>query len=227
MIRMHSNYQNIKNNADIDWDDYIIKLPDNIKTTALWEKEISDHFKIITRLYAKLDVLEIGCSNGRWLRYFRDISEIPIRLYGIDNNPVGFIKRDIEFIVGDALDLPYNDNRFDIVFTLGLIEHFPRGLRQRIIDEEIRVVKKGGIIFNHIPNTNILSMEMIRIKFVYDIMRHIHHYFFRPETIHKYMLSKGFKELFCGYIGTFKNYGFLSPNLVTADSYLSITQKVR
>ena len=48
----------------------------------------------------------------------------------------------IEFNVGNAVELPYADNQFDIVFALECIFHFPS--REQFIAEAHRVLKPGG-----------------------------------------------------------------------------------
>ena len=56
-----------------------------------------------------------------------------------------------EFEVGDCLNLPYSDNSFDVVFSIGLLEHFEDA--RPVLMEKLRVLKKNGLMFNYIvPN---------------------------------------------------------------------------
>ncbi len=56
--------------------------------------------------------------------------------------------KDIDnFVVGDALDLPYADNSFDAVFLSGPLYHLPdKGDRIRALSEARRVLKPNGIM---------------------------------------------------------------------------------
>lgn len=53
-----------------------------------------------------------------------------------------------EYVFGNALSMPFKDEQFDIVFSIGLLEHFDDVLEP--ISEQIRVLKKGGIWFGYI-----------------------------------------------------------------------------
>ncbi|MBF0532475.1 MAG: class I SAM-dependent methyltransferase [Candidatus Omnitrophica bacterium] len=122
----------------------------------------------------KLTVLEIGCSSGRWLRWFE--KEYGAQVYGVDLNPVQASKVD-RFILGDGLNLPLLDGTFDIVFSLGLIEHFPDvQTRERLVAEHVRVAKqKTGVIWIGLPNMN-FSLSCLWTKFYYDHILGYQHY---------------------------------------------------
>lgn len=51
----------------------------------------------------------------------------------------------VEFHVADAMDLPYQDNRFDLVVSQNAFEHIPDPLIA--LKEAVRVTKKGGLIY--------------------------------------------------------------------------------
>ena len=57
-----------------------------------------------------------------------------------------------EFKVGDAENLPYKENIYDVVASIGLLEHFDDPAK--VIEEKIRVTKKGGWIINYIVEKN-------------------------------------------------------------------------
>ena len=56
-------------------------------------------------------------------------------------------------IIGDARSLPFKDNSFDFVYSLGVVEHFPQTLKA--IQEQARVVKKGGKVLLTVPRRSI------------------------------------------------------------------------
>lgn len=102
----------------------------------------------------KLKVLEIGCGRGSLSSYFSernhechlvDISkkaiEIAIEIFKKNNH-------DAKFYVEDAESLKFTDSSFDIVFSIGLLEHFSNP--KKTLEEQFRVLKKGGIWFGYI-----------------------------------------------------------------------------
>lgn len=48
-------------------------------------------------------------------------------------------------VVASALDLPFNDNSVDDVFSAHLVEHFDPQEAEKFFNEIYRVLKKGGI----------------------------------------------------------------------------------
>lgn len=69
-----------------------------------------------------------------------DIDE-PAVIYARNN----FAKPNLEFLVGDALDLPFPDNAFEIVICSQVYEHVPDA--QRMMDEIYRVLVPGGVCY--------------------------------------------------------------------------------
>jgi malonyl-CoA O-methyltransferase len=82
-------------------------------------------------------VLEVGCGKGRYInrlncdRYACDVADASKYIDG-------------KFFIGSCLQLPFEDNSFDIVFSCEVLEHsiFP----DNAIKELLRVTKKGGTV---------------------------------------------------------------------------------
>lgn len=111
-------------------------------------------------------ILDVGCGIGR------TVSKLVARgreAYGVDLPCLsGFwaeLRRDPErFFCADASALPFTNDYFDTVISLGVIEHIGTRLghctleddyltkRQRYADELLRVVKPGGRILIACPN---------------------------------------------------------------------------
>lgn len=103
---------------------------------------IVDFFRaivIIAQLKPKR-CLDVGCGLGgliRWLRFFG------VEAYGLDfsehakeiANPQ--IKKYIK--LGDATNIPYPDNYFDLVFSFDLLHHIEQSKIKKTIKETIRV----------------------------------------------------------------------------------------
>lgn len=74
------------------------------------------------------NVLDAGCGEGETLE--RLASRLPDAVTGVDLNPesVAFAAERIpggEFAVADILALPFEDDSFDLVFCLEVLEHIP------------------------------------------------------------------------------------------------------
>lgn len=85
-----------------------------------------------------LTILEVGCNVGAQISClnemgFRNLHGIEIQEYAVtqaaDSNPGS------EFVQGDALHLPFEDDAFDLVFTSGVLihispEHIEQAMRE-------------------------------------------------------------------------------------------------
>lgn len=94
--------------------------------------------------------LEIGCNYGRELKFIEDYTKV----YGIDKDSSKiFQAKDYvkgEFKVGDASNLPYKSNRFDLCYSSGVFVHNPPEKIVNYINEMIRVSKKYVLIVEYI-----------------------------------------------------------------------------
>lgn len=86
-------------------------------------KERNDWFMEMVKSFGAETVLDVGCGPGMLVKSLRDEG---IEAYGLDFAPS--LKR-IQwhgmpyFINGSALDLPFPDNSFDLVFSSEFFEH--------------------------------------------------------------------------------------------------------
>ncbi len=94
-----------------------------------------------------LDVLEVGSGVGRWASSF-DLTET--RFFGIDaredlvraaraNFPEGRFD-----LLGSDLLFPYEDESFDLVFSVTVMHHYPVPAKQTLLSEMWRVARPGG-----------------------------------------------------------------------------------
>lgn len=101
-----------------------------------------------------LKILDAGCGNGRMLRKFCELGAEPVNCRGIDlSTDVIWYARansvdDITYNIGDIKDMPYCNNRFDIILNLGVLIHIKDNDYIREIAKEFhRVLKPGGLVF--------------------------------------------------------------------------------
>lgn len=92
----------------------------------------------------------------------------------------------VSYQVADALHLPYDNESFDVVCAMDILEHVEDP--ERLIQEASRVLKLNGLFFFHTFNRNFLSYLLI-IKgvewFVRNAPPHMHVYslFIRPNEL--------------------------------------------
>ena len=98
--------------------------------------------------------LEIGCGLGRGARLMIDKMGFS-RVVAFDLEGIlvkraqfltsGRLKGNIDFFVGDAQELPFDDDTFDAVVNFGIIHHVLDW--RRSISEISRTLKPGGVFY--------------------------------------------------------------------------------
>lgn len=99
-------------------------------------------------------VLEVGCGRGSMSAYFAangfDCTLLDSSRSAIDTAQEIFSAHGLRarFDVGDAMNLPYDDGSFDVVFSIGLLEHFED--IETPLSEQISVLSKGGLFLGYV-----------------------------------------------------------------------------
>ena len=108
-------------------------------------------------------VLDLGCGNGRFSEIFRE----DIDYVGVDNSEkmIEIAKKEHsgkKFQIAGALNLPFPDNYFDVIFSFAVIHHIPsKELRLRFLSEAKRILKPGGILILTAWYLNPFKMALI------------------------------------------------------------------
>ena len=92
-------------------------------------------------------VLEVGCGEGSNLRYLQNRSPHLV-LVGVDlsSDKMRFMQAHVagaRGVVGDALQLPFRPDVFDVVLCRDLLHHVYWD-QARVVSEALRVVRPGG-----------------------------------------------------------------------------------
>jgi len=99
-------------------------------------------------------VLEVGCGRGSLSAYFSDagydVTLLDMSSRAIELARKAFYKNKLEanFVVNDCLNMKFEKNTFDIIFSIGLLEHFEN--IDEVIKEQVRVLKKGGKFIGYV-----------------------------------------------------------------------------
>ncbi len=94
-------------------------------------------------------VLDIGCGNGR---FYPIVKERKVTYTGVDNSQ-GLLNEarkkfpEGNFVLGDATELPFPDNTFDIAYSFAVVHHIPgKELQKVFFKEAARVLRPGGVL---------------------------------------------------------------------------------
>jgi len=94
-------------------------------------------------------VLDVGCGTGRFIETLRPLGP---RLVGLDASPSMLAAArqrapSAEYVLGDALAIPYEDDAFDLAYTVWVINHMTR--YADVVAEMCRVSRSVLIV---VPN---------------------------------------------------------------------------
>lgn len=110
-------------------------------------------------------VLEVGCHNGRDFTQFLD-GNPHVELTGIDLVDHGISQSNFSFLSADAECLPFADDTFDLVVSIGVLEHIaPMEKLCKVVSEIDRVAVNHVIIVPSIstfvePHTSSLLWQL-------------------------------------------------------------------
>ena len=110
--------------------------------------------EVLTPMAANREVLEVGAGTGLIMN---GLSGCAGRIVGLDIS-VGMLEtaaaRGLEVVQGSATDLPFEDGRFDLTYSLKVLAHVPD--IERALFEMARVTKSGGYMVAELYNAQSL-----------------------------------------------------------------------
>jgi ubiquinone/menaquinone biosynthesis C-methylase UbiE len=114
-------------------------------------------------------VLEVGSGTGKASLFSVPKSELTL----LDLAEKGFVLADklstmygakrVTCVKGNMFSLPFSDERYDLVWNIGTLEHYKSEHIKLILSEMFRVANFGGIVAIAIPNHNSLPMLKARL----------------------------------------------------------------
>jgi len=119
-------------------------------------------------------VLDCACGEGIGLAILSNKAK---EIIGVDIDEKALdaakkknaAKNNIKFQNASILNLPFEDNHFDVITCIETIEHIPIQFQQTAIKELSRVLKKDGKLILTTPNKDVTSPEMIAPKNYFHI----------------------------------------------------------
>ncbi len=134
----------------------------------VWEEILFlfDYFKRGDR------ILDLGCGNAR---YLPAITARGGEYFGVDNSEelvrIAKDKYPSENIrIADALKLPFEDNFFDVIYSVAVLHHIPsKFLRLQFLQEAKRVLRTGGYFI--LTVWKFKQQKEIKLQFKYNILK--------------------------------------------------------
>lgn len=157
--------------------------------------------------------LDVGCGAGDNLN--RAKSELNCQVTGIDPSPgshgVGRFSenttKDINIIQGNAEEIPFKNEEFDLVFCSHVLEHVND--KEKSISEINRVLKKDGIVIIGMPTA---SMAIIALISHYLFTLHVNILFLLKNFGKKEMINR-FLNLLIPASHSIPNHRFIFHDL--------------
>lgn len=176
MLQIHSDNYKQKRNREIRMDkghseDYFGEERD------FWWNQ--DYFGLLARrwnLNRYSNVLDVGCGCCHWSKLFCPHLKQPAKIVALDNDPKWGKGNEllqetfqnhnvaIKFLQGDAYQIPFADDSFDIVTCQTVLLHLKDPLKA--LFEMKRVLKKDGLLICAEPNN--ITVNLVRNSIIED-----------------------------------------------------------
>ena len=128
------------------------------------------------------NILDIGCGTGNCLNKVAKLNN-QLQLFGLDNS-LEMIKiarnkfKKITFSSGNAEDLPFEDNLFNLIITTDAFYYFKK--KERVISECSRVLKGNGYLFIFTPSIDqFLSRLLVNLSKISSIEKESQHLYLK------------------------------------------------
>jgi ubiquinone/menaquinone biosynthesis C-methylase UbiE len=162
-------------------------------TSQHWER--GEALLALASRYKDGYFLEAGSGTGYWLNLLHQVTP---NLFGLDYS-LGMIQQakgqyaSLNLSRGSAVQLPYRDNSFDLLYSVDAVHHF--GNHRAFVSEAFRVLKPGGAFttIGHDPHegtTNWYVYDYFDNVFETDLRRYPSGY-----SLRKWMEENGFEDI--------------------------------
>ncbi len=147
----------------------------------------------ITDTETSKKIIEIGCGTGYWLSNI-DTKNI---LFGLDLS-TGMLKKakcneKLNLFCGDANKLPLKNEKFDIVFSINAMHHFPNP--KEFVLSSINLVKSGGKFCIFATNPVDSENEWYIFKYFKNTFENDKKRFPKIEDILNWVKEAGYKNV--------------------------------
>ena len=113
------------------------------KNFGISRTELNKEF--LSGLNKEIKILEVGCNTGMQLVNLRKLGFKNLTGIDVSKSGLSIAKKNLpetNLKEASALDIPFSDNEFDLVFTSGVLIHINPNNLDKVIDEVYRTSKK-------------------------------------------------------------------------------------
>jgi SAM-dependent methyltransferase len=155
-------------------------------------------------------ILEIGCANGRLLSFLKDAGYGDVT--GLDPSPgcarAAKLLYDVPVETGTVFDFHKGDRGYDLVVTLGVLEHI-RDVKRAL--QCIRdITLDSGRVFVGVPDA---SNHIAQQDAPFQEFSTEHINFFSPRSLQYLMEASGFRTISCASVKLELHRGVLTPSV--------------
>lgn len=144
-----------------------------------WEEYYSEITNFVNKLMEVNNfntILESGSGSGKatlllkdgFQKTLLDISSAALKF--AQHVASKFNSKNVNYVEGNIFSMPFRDNEFDLVWNIGVIEHYEINDIKSIIEEMIRVSSKTGAVAVAMPNLHsgpIMKARLLKLlKFI-------------------------------------------------------------
>lgn len=138
-----------------------------------------NHWETWNKIFPELKnigrVLEVGAGRGTLSMYFADsgwdatILDIVPEVVEHAKTQFDNYSLPVKTILADCMDMPIPDNSFDVVFSIGLLEHFSNP--EEVLREQLRVLAPGGLLIGYVVPEPSSECVQFSYEWINDIIR--------------------------------------------------------
>jgi len=209
---MKTNKLTQKRDWDNNWKE--IKLPQtiDIKHSTKSTRELDFIFHKFLKKDQNKQMIEIGCAPGTWLNYFHN--KFKYRINGIEYTKEGYQSTIKNLKILETPGKIINDNfithkfskKYDIVFSMGFVEHFASP--KSIIKKHLDILDKNGYLIIEIPNLRYLNGFIEKIICNKKTIKSHNKNIMSLDFFDKVIEENQLKKIYLGYIGSFNPFLF-------------------
>lgn len=174
-----------------------------------WVQEVWSHVPS-----GNFSYLELGCSPGFCTSVVAQKKDWQISGVDFSNSEATFLKtlsligRTGKYYQGDIFDIELRE-KFDIVASYGLIEHFSGSEFEKILDIHDQFLKNSGYLVIEIPNFTGLQYIWHLLFDKPNLLIH-NTKIMNAENLAAHYEKIGYEILYCKYVGVLKVWGVSS-----------------
>jgi len=159
------------------------------------------------------DLLEIACGNGHFIKNYTsnahsvtglDLSQLCVKL-ATKKNKKRIVAGSAEFVLGEATQLPWEDNKFSVATSMSSFLLFTKPVAMESLKEMYRVLRPGGRV--------VVSVEL-NAEDGKDHSKDIKRYgmkLWTEDDVRNTLKEAGFSEIVITYVK-----GFMMPKMMIA-----------